>query len=184
MAASKGKIWLLAVFLLVLGAGLVYLADWSFGEYDAVRDLFAGDMSSPALGSVAPNDPSAMAAKQLLAGRISAGIYAAIVFLQFAAFVTAFCVIRSIRDNGLGAELQLKALENADIFFDVPLYIGLFGTVSSFLVMSFSPLSSRLIAYSSTLVGIIFSVILRVALLYPLRSRLLLSKPASAASRK
>ena len=65
------------------------------------------------------------------------------------------------------------AVENADIFFDIPLYVGLFGTVSAFLVMTFSPQSSRLIAYSSTLIGIIFSLILRVTMLYPLRRRLL-----------
>lgn len=70
-------------------------------------------------------------------------------------------------------KLKLKKLENADIFFDVPLYVGLFGTVSAFLVMTFSPQSSRLIAYSSTLIGIIFSLILRVVLLFPYRQKLL-----------
>ena len=64
-------------------------------------------------------------------------------------------------------------LENAEIFFDVPLYVGLFGTVSAFLVMTFSPQSSRLIAYSSTLIGIIFSLVLRLIMQYPLRRRLI-----------
>jgi hypothetical protein len=53
------------------------------------------------------------------------------------------------------------------------LYFGLFGTVSSFIIMSFNPQVSRLLAYSSTLVGIIFSVILRLALQYPIRQRFL-----------
>lgn len=64
-------------------------------------------------------------------------------------------------------------LDNAEIFFDVPLYVGLFGTVSAFLVMTFSPQSSRLIAYSSTLIGIIFSLVLRLVMQYPLRRRLI-----------
>jgi hypothetical protein len=37
--------------------------------------------------------------------------------------------------------------------------------------MSFNPQVSRLIAYSSTLVGIIFSVILRLTMQYPLRQK-------------
>ena len=98
-----------------------------------------------------------------------------ILFLQLAAFITAYCVLRSIKLNNETPELKIKELENVDIFFDVPLYIGLFGTVSSFLVMSFSPLSGKLIAYSSTLVGIIFGVVLRVVLLYPLKAKLLLA---------
>ncbi|MGN1366732.1 MAG: hypothetical protein ACI406_15280 [Victivallis vadensis] len=80
-------------------------------------------------------------------------------------------------------KLKLKKLENADIFFDVPLYVGLFGTVSAFLVMTFSPQSSRLIAYSSTLIGIIFSLILRVVLLFPYRQKLLGSDNNSEAGK-
>ena len=67
----------------------------------------------------------------------------------------------------------MSRLENAEIFFDVPLYVGLFGTISAFLVMAFSPQSSRLIAYSSTLIGIVFSLILRLTLQYPLRQSLI-----------
>jgi hypothetical protein len=59
------------------------------------------------------------------------------------------------------------------VIFDVPLYVGLFGTVSAFLVMTFSPQSSRLIAYSSTLIGIIFSLLLRLTMQFPLKNKLL-----------
>ena len=82
-------------------------------------------------------------------------------------------MLQTIRRSGESFKLRLKKLENADIFFDVPLYVGLFGTVSAFLVMTFSPQSSRLIAYSSTLIGILFSLFLRVVMLYPLRQKLL-----------
>ena len=67
----------------------------------------------------------------------------------------------------------MKKLENADLFLDLPLYFGLLGTVASFIVMSFNPNISRLIAYSSTLVGIIFSVILRLIFQYPLKQALI-----------
>lgn len=172
---SKRNIWLLVLVLIVICAGMIYLANWSFNEFDGVKTLFAGETSSPAVGEVAPGDSASLAEKRLFAGRISAGIYAVILFLQLAAFITAYCVLRSIKLNNETPELKIKELENADIFFDVPLYIGLFGTVSSFLVMSFSPLSGQLIAYSSTLVGIIFGVVLRVVLLYPLKAKLLLA---------
>ena len=69
--------------------------------------------------------------------------------------------------------VRLKKLDNADLFLDLPLYFGLLGTVASFIVMSFNPNISRLIAYSSTLVGIIFSVILRITLQYPLKQTLI-----------
>ena len=39
--------------------------------------------------------------------------------------------------------------------------------------MTFSPQSSRLIAYSSTLIGIIFSLVLRLTMQYPMRHKLL-----------
>ena len=68
---------------------------------------------------------------------------------------------------------KIKQLDNASIFFDVPLYVGLFGTVSAFLVMTFSPQSSRLIAYSSTLIGIVFSILLKLTMEYPFRQQLL-----------
>ena len=77
-----------------------------------------------------------------------------------------------IRSGDSSAEMKLKQLDNAEIFFDIPLYVGLFGTVSAFLVMTFSPQSSRLIAYSSTLIGIIFSLVLRLSLQYPMTRRL------------
>ena len=49
--------------------------------------------------------------------------------------------------------------------------------------MSKPPQSSRLIAYSSTLIGIVFSLILRLTLQYPLRQSLIsrMSREADAA---
>ena len=78
-----------------------------------------------------------------------------------------------IRGSEDSPDLKLRQLENAEVFFDIPLYVGLFGTVSAFLVMTFSPQSSRLIAYSSTLIGIIFSLFLRLTLQYPFRRKLI-----------
>ena len=82
-------------------------------------------------------------------------------------------MVSRIRRNKESAALKLKRLDNSDVIFDVPLYVGLFGTVSAFLVMTFSPQSSRLIAYSSTLIGIIFSLLLRLTMQFPLKNKLL-----------
>ena len=93
--------------------------------------------------------------------------------LQLFAFITALWVFLNLAKSREPYEIRMKKMENADLFLDLPLYFGLFGTVSSFIVMSFNPQISRLIAYSSTLVGIIFSVVLRVTLQYPIKQKLL-----------
>ena len=90
-----------------------------------------------------------------------------------AAFMTAAKVFAGLKRSTEAVSVRLKKLENADLFLDLPLYFGLLGTVASFIVMSFNPNISRLIAYSSTLVGIIFSVILRITLQYPLKQTLI-----------
>jgi hypothetical protein len=106
-------------------------------------------------------------------GKISMLIFSAITVLQFVAFGAGVGVVSRIRRNNESAGLKLKRLDNSDVIFDVPLYVGLFGTVSAFLVMTFSPQSSRLIAYSSTLIGIVFSLLLKLTMEYPFRQKLL-----------
>jgi|GEM_PF-3275073 len=77
--------------------------------------------------------------------------------------------------------LKLKRLENLDIFFDLPLYCGLALTILAFILIStFGAGVSRFLAYSATFVGIVFSVILRVGNLYPLREKLLNRKGSAA----
>ena len=86
--------------------------------------------------------------------------------------------IREIElDADASAPLKLKRLENLDIFFDLPLYCGLALTILAFILIStFGAGVSRFLAYSATFVGIVFSVILRVGNLYPLREKLLNQK--------
>lgn len=107
------------------------------------------------------------------AGFFALCLFTAIIIIQILALFTAVGVLRKIRISTETAEVKLAKLANADIFLDLPLYIGLFGSVSSFMVMSFSSSSGQLIAYSSTLIGIIFCTCMRVLLMYPLKSKLL-----------
>ena len=89
-------------------------------------------------------------------------------------------MVKKIVKSNYNAAYKLARFKNADTFLDLPLYIGLFGSVSSFLLISFSPQSSRLVAYSSTLIGIIFSVIARLGILYPAKEKII----SDAASEK
>ena len=170
---SAGSRVLLLILILVLGAAFVYWMNHMFNTSAIMRDMFCGAGNPGVLGEVAPGSPNSLAMQNERFGRISMLIFSVITVMQFLAFGVAFVVIGGIKKGADSVKLQLKKLENADIFFDVPLYVGLFGTVSAFLVMTFSPQSSRLIAYSSTLIGIIFSLILRVVLLFPYRQKLL-----------
>ncbi|HJH04849.1 hypothetical protein [Victivallis vadensis] len=170
---SAGSRVLLLILILVLGAAFVYWMNHMFNTSAIMRDMFCGAGNPGVLGEVAPGSPNSLAMQNERFGRISMLIFSVITVMQFLAFGVAFVVIGGIKKGADSVKLKLKKLENADIFFDVPLYVGLFGTVSAFLVMTFSPQSSRLIAYSSTLIGIIFSLILRVVLLFPYRQKLL-----------
>jgi len=167
----KGGIWLMLFVVLVLGGLFVWGMRYGFDHSDLLREVFSGS-ANEVVGEAGPNAEATLAARSRMTALISMYIFAVITVLQFAAFATAIAVVSGIRAAADPAEMKLKELESAEIFFDIPLYVGLFGTVSAFLVMTFSPQSSRLIAYSSTLIGIIFSLVLRLSLQYPLRRKL------------
>lgn len=176
MASGKRGNKLIFWIVLILGVVFVVAMNYLFTRSEAVREIFSGNPDS-VIGEVSSGEGT-LAAKRDLAGRISMLIFAIITVLQFLAFVIAYMVVGAIRQSAESVQLKLARLESSEIFFDVPLYVGLFGTISAFLVMTFSPQSSRLIAYSSTLVGIIFSLLLRITLQYPLRQKLESEKAA------
>jgi hypothetical protein len=171
---------LLKPFLLVLVcAGILYWMNYSFDHSPLFRALFCGPAAGngAVIGEMEPGSGVTLAMRDELAGRVAMFVFSCVTMMQFVALFVAVIVIGRLRDNtDMSPDLKLKQLDNSDIFLDVPLYIGLFGTVSSFLVMTYSPTSSRLIAYSSTLIGIIFSLVLRLSLNYPLRQRLIMAK--------
>lgn len=170
------------VFVMLIGAAFVVAMNYWFDASPSMRDIFSGG-GGDVMGEVAPNSEASIAMQTRLAAKISMLIFSIITALQLLAFGVGSVVISGIRRSSEPPKIKLERLVNADIFFDVPLYVGLFGTVSAFLVMTFSPQSSRLIAYSSTLIGIVFSLILRLAMQYPMRQRLLTERQ-SGDSRK
>lgn len=151
---------------------VILLMQYFYHSSDFFRSLFEGG----ALQTAPSPDGATAASGGNLAettARLSFYILIFVMLLQLFAFITALWVFLNIAKSGESYDIRMKKMEYADLFLDLPLYFGLFGTVSSFIVMSFNPQISRLIAYSSTLVGIIFSVLLRVALQYPIRQKLL-----------
>jgi len=164
--------WGIVIAVILLGIAFVFAMSYAFRRSPQLQELFSGT-SSDAFGEVAANSKESIASRNRLTATVSMYIFSVITALQFVAFGVGTAVVSGIRRGGEAPKVQLSRLENAEIFFDVPLYVGLFGTISAFLVMAFSPQSSRLIAYSSTLIGIVFSLILRLTLQYPLRQSLI-----------
>lgn len=82
--------------------------------------------------------------------------------------------IREVEDDeAAGPALRLKRLENLDIFLDLPLFTGLALTVVAFILITLNAGMSRHFAYTSTVVGILSSVSLRIRYQYPLKERLI-----------
>ena len=174
-SARKRKFWIMIVAIAVVGILFILLMRYWFDRSESFKGLFAA-AGNDAVAEAGPDSEAAMAERVRLTGLISMYIFAVITVLQFVALGVGAFVVQGIRSGGDSAGVKLKQLENAEVFFDIPLYVGLFGTVSAFLVMTFSPQSSRLIAYSSTLIGIIFSLVLRLTLQYPFRKQLIAAK--------
>ena len=169
---KKGKVLLMVLAVVALGGAFVWAMRYGFENSELIRSAFSG-ASNEVIGEAGPDSAATLAERGRITALVSMYIFAVITVLQFASLMTAIAVMAGIRSGDDTPELKLKQLENAELFFDIPLYVGLFGTVSAFLVMTFSPQSSRLIAYSSTLIGIIFSLVLRLTLQYPTKRRLL-----------
>lgn len=161
----------LAVFILAFAA---WILSYLYDSFPILQNLF-GSSSGNQSGLRVPTDDPAKVELFLpvFGGKISLFIFTFIIILQFFAVFMAARVVKKIVLSDLSASFKLASFKNADTFLDLPLYIGLFGSVSSFLLISFSPQSSRLVAYSSTLIGIIFSVVARLGILYPAKQKII-----------
>lgn len=68
---------------------------------------------------------------------------------------------------------RLRLLESQDTWLDLPLFVGLAGTILAFIFISLDAGISRMLAYSSTIVGILVAVIIRLAVYQPAREILI-----------
>ena len=181
MKSMTSEVVFSAVIVVLLVTAMIVI----YHSSDTIRSVFEGSYSGTAAtvevepGSEAEYAAAIEAAKQdsirhaVLMGRISLGALIFITVLQVLAFITAAFVFNGIRKSTDALAVRFSKLENADLFLDLPLYFGLLGTVMSFSLITFNPQISRLVAYSSTLIGIIFSVLLRLFLQYPLKQKLI-----------
>jgi predicted permease len=172
MTDNKKRLIFTLILVVLLGIVLIFTCVYFFSRSPEFKALFSGTESQSAAGTVGPEAEDILQQRMEFTGKVSMWIFIFITLLQMAAMWVGYAVISTIKYSTDPVKLKLRNLDNAEVFFDVPLYFGLFGTVSAFLVMTFSPQSSRLIAYSSTLIGIIFSLLLRLTLQYPLRKEL------------
>ena len=95
--------------------------------------------------------------------------------LDFSVFWGAkhFSIDPICKDSSLSNQVKLRKIENEDVWFDVPLYLGLLGTVLGFLFIAWEVPVGRDVAYVSTVEGIIASALMRLFWLRPCRRRLL-----------
>jgi len=95
--------------------------------------------------------------------------------IQLIIFAFGMAKLFSIKRMSVSSALKLELLDNEDNLFDLGLYVGLLGTVTALMVLSFNLIDVGMMAgYSSTLLGIIFTATLKIAFLRPIKRRFLL----------
>ena len=103
--------------------------------------------------------------------------------LQFIIYVIGLIKISSIRRSGVSAKVKLELLGNESELFDMGLYVGLWGTVLSLVMLSLGIVEASLMtAYMSTLFGILFTAILKIINVRSYRRKLIMECSRAAAA--
>ena len=95
------------------------------------------------------------------------------VFMQLIAWIAAASKLGAVKKSGESIKERFSHLDAIEVYFDLPLYFGLLGTVMAFILITLYPEAGLMFAYVSTGVGIIVSVILRLFYLTPYRQELI-----------
>lgn len=93
-----------------------------------------------------------------------------------------FCLIKlaEIQRHPVSQQTKLRLLDNEEQLFDLGLYVGLAGTVAALITLSIGIVeASLMMAYASTLLGILFVAFLKIMHVRPLKRRLLLEMQKS-----
>lgn len=100
--------------------------------------------------------------------------------VQLTIYALALIKLREIRREPVPSDLKLRLLDNEEHLFDAGLYVGLGGTVLALVLLALEILqTSLMVAYVSTLFGILFVSILKIFHVRPYR-RVLLMESANA----
>ncbi len=161
----------------VFAAGAFTIVLWMFLEPNLLR--FTTERPARAVFELGHAFASTQQAMQAMNANSldQASILSLLFFFMVQLAVYVFCVMRlaRIRATPVPPETRLKLLENEDYLFDLGLYIGLFGTVGSLLMLAMNVIQASLVAaYSSTLFGILFTALLKVVNLRTYRRGLIL----------
>ena len=85
--------------------------------------------------------------------------------------------IQKVREMHQTKEIRsaicLEYLNAAEMYADLPLYAGLAMTIIGFLILEYFPSGGRMVAYASTVIGIICAAFLRIRYINPLRNELI-----------
>jgi hypothetical protein len=148
----------------VVLAGLAYLLSLAMHH----------DIQPPGAGTVASDASAPMVGQSVDSAFLSGTVV--LVSLAIHAVVWFFVrgKIRLVEDDeSESPALRLKRLENLEVFLDLPLFTGLGLTVIAFILITLDAGMSRHFAYTSTVVGILSAVSLRIRYVYPLKERLI-----------
>lgn len=108
------------------------------------------------------------------------GVIAFAILLQGSAWIAAASKFKTIRTSKMSHNQRLQQLEAIEVYFDLPLYFGLLGSVLSFILITIFPDAGLMFAYVSTALGIVVSTILRLGYLTPYKQHLIATHPAEA----
>ena len=163
-------------FFMAVGV-LALLAIFVFGVSLLLKP--SGAPISQGSGAISPE---MMAHAQELAAKIGRRMAWVMVMtsavLQISAWLAASLKLKAVKNTDYSTAKKLELLDAIDIYFDLPLYFGLLGSVGSFIVITFFPDAGLMFAYASTAMGIIVSVILRLGYHTPYKHELLIATEA------
>lgn len=104
-------------------------------------------------------------------------IIGAFFVIQLALHIIGMLKLREIKRLPLEPEVKLQLLDNEENLFDAGLYVGLGGTVIGLLLMLLKVVQiGPVVAYSSSIFGILFVSFLKICLVRPYRRSLLLER--------
>lgn len=126
--------------------------------------------AAPAATSEAPSaKPDSMNTEMTW---LSVGVF---FLVQSGIYALGLIKLREIRRETLPSDLKLRLLDNEEHLFDAELYVGLGGTVLGLVLLALEILQvSLMVAYVSTLFGILFVSVLKIVHVRPYRRVLLM----------
>ncbi len=163
----------------ILVGSVLTVLFWAFIEPDAFSVKIQNDASTEIRIAFDKIKSNMVGDKDMLFSidTDSATLAAIALFFVMQSIVYVVCLVRInvIKRTRASASLKLKLLDNEDNLFDLGLYIGLFGTVASLVMLTFGVITASLMAgYTSTLFGILFTATTKIVHLRKFKRKLLI----------